>query len=203
MGWLYTSSGSHKTATSYLDAQFTYERTDEETGEKYGLRVLRSACVGNRVYYAAAQQFRGKVVNPTFAIVCLVRWNPRNSEGLTIGYKDMDESMGPYEAECPLNILEMLGSTDCPSALQWRRKCLMRHLRRAARPRLENGMRIKFASPIKFTDGYEGDEFVVFKEGRRTMLGLPGNSRPSYRCSRLTERPFSVVHETRVMTARI
>lgn len=34
-------------------------------------------------------------------IVCLVRYNPRDREGYIFGYKDMEESMGPCESECP------------------------------------------------------------------------------------------------------
>ena len=57
MGWLYMprqSLGGHASAKSYLDAQFTHERPQEEGGSR-GLKVLASACPGNRVYYAATQ----------------------------------------------------------------------------------------------------------------------------------------------------
>ena len=58
MGWLYMhrdSMGGHATAKAYLDAQFTYAREQPDGGSR-GFNVVASACVGNRVYYAAAQR---------------------------------------------------------------------------------------------------------------------------------------------------
>src|SRR3546814_6241126 len=83
MGWLFmpfTSMGGHKTAKSYLDAQLTYEKTLED-GTKRGLRVLASSCPGNRTYYAAAQEIMDGIPGIVFAVVCLVRWNPRSRDG--------------------------------------------------------------------------------------------------------------------------
>lgn len=90
MGWLFmpfTSMGGHKSAKSYLDAQLTYERTLDD-GTTRGLRVLASSCPGNRTYYAAAQELVGGVPGSVFAVVCLVRWNPRSRDGHQFGYKD-------------------------------------------------------------------------------------------------------------------
>ncbi len=53
MGWLYMKSlKGHSGPRQYLDAQFTYERPDMIS------KVLRSALVGMRVYYAAVEQVR-------------------------------------------------------------------------------------------------------------------------------------------------
>ncbi len=49
--------------------------------------MVASACVQNRIYYAAAQPSVDGAAGPVFAIVCLVRWNPRN-EDESFGYKD-------------------------------------------------------------------------------------------------------------------
>lgn len=90
MGWLFmpfTSMGGHKSAKSYLDAQLTYERTLDD-GTNRGMRVLASSCPGNRTYHAAAQELVGGVPGSVFAVVCLVRWNPRSRDGHQFGYKD-------------------------------------------------------------------------------------------------------------------
>lgn len=87
MGWLFMHHchmGGHKTAKAYLDAQFTYAHTGED-GSVRGLRVLASACPGNRVWYAAAQVLENDVPGEIFAIVCLVRWNPRSTDGHQFG----------------------------------------------------------------------------------------------------------------------
>ena len=90
MGWLYMNRhhmGGHETPKAYLDAQFTYSNTLEGGGTR-GMRVLESACVGNRVWYAAAQKLDNDQAGDVVAIVCLVRWNPRDKEGMHFGYKD-------------------------------------------------------------------------------------------------------------------
>src|SRR3546814_16420903 len=83
----FTSMGGHKTAKSYLDAQLTYENTLED-GTKRGIRVLASSCPGNRTYYAAAQEIVDGIAGNVFAVVCLVRWNPRYRDGHQFGSKD-------------------------------------------------------------------------------------------------------------------
>jgi hypothetical protein len=42
----------------------------------------------NQVYYAAAVPSTDGVDGPAFAVVCLVKWNPRDKEGYVFGYKD-------------------------------------------------------------------------------------------------------------------
>ncbi|MGO7251699.1 hypothetical protein ACCS63_35795, partial [Rhizobium brockwellii] len=88
------------------------------------LRILDSAIVGMNTYYAAAQVMTDGKGSEIFAVVCLIRWNPRNKDGEHFGYKDMEESMGPCEDDCPERILRLLTSSDNENALQWRRRCL-------------------------------------------------------------------------------
>lgn len=89
MGWLEmsrTAMGGHETPKAYLDAQFTYER--EVDGAKRGHKVLASSCVNNRVWYGAVQQVENGVPGEVFAVVCLVKWNPRSRSGYHFAYKD-------------------------------------------------------------------------------------------------------------------
>jgi hypothetical protein len=63
---------------------------------------------------------------------------------------------------------------------------------------LEDGMRIRFASPIKFTDGYEGQEFFVRKRGRKTALAISEHGSARYRVTNMARMAFSVVPQTKV-----
>ncbi len=114
MGWLYMRSlAGYATPKAYLDGQFTYDR---DTG---GSRVLTSSLVARRTYHAAVEWITAGE-REVWGLVCLVRYNPRDREGLMFGYKDMSESMGPCESECPARILDLLTATDNTYALAWR-----------------------------------------------------------------------------------
>lgn len=128
-------------------------------------------------------------------IVCLVRWNPRDKDHLDFGYKDLNECMGPCEDGCPAHILDLLSPTDNEYALGWRQRCRANLELRSRK--IEDGMRIRLAEPVTFTDGYEGAEFIVVKRGRAlTFRAADGHGR--YRISGFRERDWSVVPRTRV-----
>ncbi|UVO53731.1 DUF6927 domain-containing protein [Sphingomonas sp. SUN039] len=188
--------GSTTTPKAYLDAAFTHERAQDD-GSTRGLRVLRSAYV-DRVYYAAVQSFVHRdgteATEPVFAIVCLTRWTPNARDGHVFGYKDMSEHAGPCETGCPEAILAMLGPTSSDYARAWRQRCRATIGRR--KRAISDGDRIKFAAPMRFTDGHEGDEFTVRRVGRRLTLIAPHGGH--YRVTRLRDRDWSIIPQTRV-----
>jgi len=196
MGWLTMSRyhmGGHATPKAYLDAQFTYSR--DVDGVVKGLKLLSSSCPQNRTYYAAAQQMIDGVGGEVFAIVCKVMWNPRSKTGEHFGYKDMDESMGPCEDNCPAHILDLLTPTDKEYAIDRRRRCRANLERRTRK--IEDGDRIKLASPLTFTDGHVGEEFIVVKRGRRQSFRDP-ETRIGYTISRFMQREWMIVPVTKV-----
>lgn len=197
MGWLFMHHhhmGGHKTAKAYLDAQFTYAHTGED-GVTRAMRVLASACPGNRVWYAAAQLLENGVPGDVIGLVCLVRWNPRSTDGHNFGYKEMSENMGPYEDCCPARILDHLTQTTNEHALDWRRRCRARLDRRSRK--ITNGMHIKLAKPMTFSDGYVGDAFVVVKLGATITFRSDGGC-GHYRIRNFRELEWSVIPETKV-----
>lgn len=196
MGWLtmpFTSMGGHASAKAYLDDQFTYTRTVD--GGTSGLRVLASSCAQNRTYYAAAQLMTNGAGGEVFAIICKVIWNPRSKTGEQFGYKDMTESMGPCEDNCPRHILDLLTPTDREHALDWRRRCA-ENLKRRSR-KVADGDRIRLHEPLTFLDGHVGQEFIVEKRGRRLTFRDPDNH-GRYRISRFMERQWQLVPTTKV-----
>lgn len=171
MGWLYMKSlKGHSGPRQYLDAQFTYEHPDLTS------IVLRSALVGMRVYYAAVEQVRiATGQREVWAAICLVRYDPRDAEGYIFGYKDMEESMGPYECDCPEPILDLLTPTDAQHALQWRARCRENTAARrakAAKPSPRAGQVIVFDEPLCFADGrsFERLEVIANPRSHRTVL---------------------------------
>ena len=119
MGWLYRRTlDGYATPRAYLDAQFTYER------KTYSNKVLRSALIQRRTYYAAVEHtVLDTGEREVWAIVCLVDYKPRALDRYIFGFKDMDETMGPYETDCPEVILDLLTPTQCANAIHWRQNC--------------------------------------------------------------------------------
>lgn len=99
-------------------------------------RVVKSALVGS-VYYAAIEPLTryGKKnadgeqpiedipekERKTWACVFLTSVN--KMDYYNFSYKDMDETMLPYEYNCPASILDLLSPTDNELATEWRNRC--------------------------------------------------------------------------------
>ena len=169
MGWLFMNSmGRFASPKDYLEDQFTYP-TDIRTS-----RILRSALVGMSTWYGACEQIdKTTGAREVFVIVCLVKYNPRSTDGHVFGYKSMTEHMGPCEASCPAAILDLLTQTDDEHALDWRKRC-RKAIELSRRAVLQEGDLIVFAQEVAFTDGQKSRRFRVTKRGRRTVFQIPG-----------------------------
>ncbi len=194
MGWLYMQSlKGHAGPRQYLDAQFTFERPEATS------KVLRSALVGMRVYYAAVEQLRiATGEREVWAAICLVRYNPRDPEGYIFGYKDMSESMGPHECECPKSILDLLTPTDAQYARQWRARCLeaaAARRARAAKPSPRAGQVIVFDEPLAFSDGqsFERLEVVANPRSHRSVLFRAPGSSGLYSIPNIKSRTYRLI----------
>jgi hypothetical protein len=60
------------------------------------------------------------------------------------GYKDMDESAGPYQAECPERILKLLTPTTSQYAQQWRDACWAKITAKKAKPVINVGTALTY-----------------------------------------------------------
>jgi hypothetical protein len=182
------SLDGHSGPRAYLDAQFTYQ-TDSVRSI-----VLRSALVRMRTYYAAVEQIRPGKEREVFAIVCLVRYNPCDREGYVFGYKDMDEAMGPCEAECPVAILDLLTPTDKNHALAWRARCRQAVEIRSRRPRLRNGWTLVFDEPLTFSDGtaHQRLEVAIDPARPRAIRFRPSGGCGRYRIANLDRLRFTL-----------
>lgn len=121
MGWTSYMATYYKKDGSVDRKKEMDERWSQKKNDRYPeLNVLKSRMVGS-VYYAAIEVKRNGVREEVFGTVALTStdW----SDGMNFGYKDMDESMGPYCYDCPKSILDLLTETDNEHALEWRRKC--------------------------------------------------------------------------------
>lgn len=148
-------------------------------------RVLDYAQVAlSEVYLAVETIATGEV----WAGVTLVH-RSRSGE---VTYKDMSESMGPYYFRCPARILDRLTPTTHEAAIEWRAKCRARLAERASRPKVTAGSRVRFAEPIKFSNGTEHDLFE-FVKGSTFRAVMPwGTSTTRYGLGDWRERAYSL-----------
>lgn len=191
MGWTTT----HRDAgIRHLD----WFRREFNLFDSKGSRLLALTSVGTTLYGALRKDESDDVVG----IVILTRRQP--AAYFNFGYKEMDENMLPYYFECPAKILAMLTPTEHKGALEWRARCQEEVDRRAARPRLKKGMRIRFKEPVAFTDGVKADtfEFIGRNAFRRVVpldfvpqVGPPEYVDPytRYHISGWSRREYSVL----------
>lgn len=195
MGWLYmTSLNGFAGPRQYLDAELTDETPEHRS------KVLRSALVGMRVYYAAVERIHtAGAMREVWAAVCLVRYNPRHREGHIFGYKDMSESMGPCERDCPEAILDLLTPTENDYARQWRVNCRTRAADRrvqSKKPMPRPGQIIVFDQPIDFTDGNTLDRFEVVanpSSHRTVLFRAPDFSSLLYQIQNVKKRSYQLI----------
>lgn len=141
--------------------------------------VLKSSMVGS-TYYAAVQQlvrYAGENENgerqyepipenerDTFGVIFLTSTDSKDY--FDFSYKDMTENYGPYEANCPKGILDLLSPTENEFALQWRAKCrenLAKRRDKNSLSALPVGSVIKVTMPFDTRSYSKGDCVILTK----------------------------------------
>jgi len=151
MGWTYTHRGTQPIK------EFLRGETDctNDKGTKW--EMLDCAIVKFRTAYMAVRITRAGQDPYVVAYVFLLDYRPKDD--YDTGYKDMDESVGPCEAQCPERILNLLTPTAHEYALEWRRKC-WDNIAKGKVFKLKVGMQIE-TRPIHFSDGKGRSHFLV------------------------------------------
>lgn len=146
MGWTFTHKNREENVTDFFKKEFDYSR---ETGSG---KVIACAVKGLHTAYIA-YEIKTPEETRVIALVCLLSY--RRNDHYNFGYKDMDESMGPCESDCPKKILDLLTPLKTAEgfAAEWRKRCAERLANRSAKPKLKTGNVLKFNSPIHFRGG--------------------------------------------------
>ena len=138
--------------------------------------ILKSAFVGS-TWYAAMQVNRPGVESRVVALVFLTSSKVVDQpfQGyVEFGYKDMDESVGPNEVQCPLSIMKLLTplKDDDGYAKQWRESVLAYHANlNETRNKRNNsiGRHVRLPQPVRYSSGDVVTEGRVVT--RRTRRG--------------------------------
>ena len=138
MGWTWYRA-THYFKNGGIDRRAECDAYFMEGLNRGHYEVLKSAMVGI-VYYAAVKKLKKyagkdekgdwiysdlppeeqKVFGAVFITSTCMK------EYFNFGYKDMDETMGPGDCNCPKSIIALLSETDNEYALYWRQKCMQR-----------------------------------------------------------------------------
>ena len=180
MGWTET----HKPVGVSVDTFF--DDFWKGTGIKW---LSKGYLVNMSEYYRPAINKDGEA----FAVVMLIRFS-RDSY-FNFGYKDMDDTMGPFCYQAPKEMLDLLDKYPEPKseeARKWRQLC-REHI--AKMKSLREGTVIRFSRPLSFTSGFTEDTFRLYKSGSRRKglrLQAVSNGAPVI-ISRWKNRDFEIV----------
>lgn len=159
MGWTetyYDRKLSHKERREEMDKMFNFE-SDTKTCE-----VVRSTIKNNTYYNAVRMTDKATGESEVWAGICLLS-ERKDGWSYWYGYKDMDETCGPFKYDCPKAILDLLTPTDNELANEWRRKCR----EKASKPslsKLGEGSIIEFVSPWDTNYYSKGDTVRLTKK---------------------------------------
>lgn len=185
MGWMYMHRDKGVTDKEFFSKEFNYSENGNEG------RVIETSRKGSIVYIAYQTRRDDSDTYRVSAIVCLTSWN--HKEKFNFGYKDIDESMGPVECNCPEKILDLLTPTEQEYAVKWRNKCRDNIKRHKNLPKLSEGMIVDFEEPFSWGGNIgEWKTFLVEKYGKRSWAfrGYQGG-RPVTQLLKITNMKFS------------
>ena len=158
MGWTYFNKPAN--VKQWFEEQLTWEN------EKVKTTCLKSAVKLKEAYAAVETIHKNTDKREVWAAVFMLDYRKDPNDYYNFGYKDMDESVGPYNYNCPANILDLLTPTDSEYANKWREQCR----KRLNRPKIKTGDTIKFKDPVCFGGGWSAKKFRKVQYGRKRNI---------------------------------
>lgn len=168
MGWTYQRKPYGMTTLEAVKAQFTWSHVAEENRPHIVEGSMRGSVAYLAIRFPAALvKDEGSYIpdadgSITWCAVILTKSDKRASDGYDFGYKDMEETMGPCEADCPAKILNILSALRDPNsyAHDWRKRC-RESLAKPKRKAFTDGQIIVLKEPASFGDGVKRQTFRV------------------------------------------
>lgn len=133
MGWTFTHRPKGISTKRFFEDSFNYTREDGSYG-----KILDCKAFLDTVYMAYEIK-RKDLPTEVVGVVCLTKYV---KDTYNFGYKDMDETMGPYSYDCPKAILDKLTPTTHEYALKWRENCWKQVTKHEEAKKLKVGDRI-------------------------------------------------------------
>lgn len=167
------------------DALYTWR--NEQTGDT--CRVLKSSMVGS-TWYGACERTRPDGTTYVFAGICPTRLDSK--EYCNFGYKDMDESCGPFQHDCPVSILNLLSPTEYEYAAKWRETCRENAAKKAAAKKDQNSLEnLPLNATVKVNR--RGEEILLQKAkiaGRKRPVWVSWSDRIYYTAAQVKNHGY-------------
>lgn len=188
MGWTTYHKDAGRKASDEVRDMLTWE------SETTTSRCLDVAIVKLRTAYAAVEHTdKATGERYVWAAVFLLGYYP--NDYYNFGYKDMEESMGPNESDCPERILKLL--TDYPSlndwARDWRKRCWDNVNKRKSTPQIKVGRAYALEYAVSFVDGAKLRELFVADRRGSVLICTPIDN--AYRRYRVPRNRFNGAKE--------
>ncbi len=134
MGWLFTQGQSRRQLIEHLTADFEIADRKNRTFKRY--------CSGNTLFavHEIIRKDSGEIMR--YIGVYLMQ----NDKKFGWGYKDMDESFGPYQYGCPLSFFDLVPDPG-GYATAWRQRCREDHARRF--------QKLEVGQTVRLTNGHD------------------------------------------------
>ena len=170
MGWLFSCNRGHDKATLVAEL-----RRPSRYGDKQ--RLLKSTVVGNNHWYVAEILATGERY---IGLDLMQSGYPDHGWG----YKDLCESMGPNQVNCPLGFLDLVPNIPEPYGAAWRERVKAYHAQRSAKRR----------NPPKQGDMvvYGGKTYkLVLNLGRKGWSVVPEGDNPHWHTLRMSSKQLA------------
>jgi len=152
MGWTsYTADHYKNNMVDRVKECESILTSESETGIKW--QPLKISAKGSTVYAAVKRTEPDGHFN-IYAEVILTKVSMKHWDNFC--YKEIDETSGPCERNCPVSILKLLTPTDNETANKWRNDCYLNAEMEATRRKDENALNnLPVGSTVEFHIGEE------------------------------------------------
>jgi hypothetical protein len=164
MGWLFhdVPPARYHDVSAEIDRIFTPSNPED----KY--EILQKSRVGSTWYVACR-------INDKETIAFVILTKSYMERGVRWwGYKDMDETMGPYHCKAPKSLIAKLDPPKNENSAKWREACLNRP---------KTPPRFRLPEPVTFSNGWKAQSFEKAK-GRSVYRALDIPNQPLVRLHR-------------------
>ena len=197
MGWTYSHKDPRTSAADYIEHESgALKWSDVEEAPQ----VVARSRSGSTLYFAvrfpaeliASDECYARAPDGSVVMAVIFLTKSDKKDHYNFGYKDMSETMGPYETGASLRFLDLLSpivgeSQSAQWARRWRDSCRATAALGAKRRKIKPGDKVTLEAPLSFA-GHDVREFVADSYYRRGKTRMAFRAVPQGFLCRLSAR---------------